>query len=93
MQTSEPIRTAQWLSIQTCSPSQTWSPSSRNQGYLTVTRGLITRPWPTRAPNRRRSAAFQGEGRTSGLWNRSALQRYQAIRQGRLRLPAMTGRW
>ena len=36
-------------------------------GYLMVTRGLITKPRPMRAPNARSRPAFQRDGRTRAL--------------------------
>ena len=89
MQTSEPIRTAQWLSIHTISPSQTSSPSSKNQGYLIVTRGLQTKPRPTVAPKQRRMAAFMEDGSSDRIadWKKSAFTRYQAARHSASAVP------
>src|SRR3989339_173859 len=56
--TFEPIVTGHRLSIHTPSPSQTWSPTDRNHGYLMFTQGLQTKPFPMVAPKARSSNAF-----------------------------------
>ena len=50
--------TSDKLSMQTCSPIHDWFPTIIFQGYLILTVGLITTPFPTLAPNILRILTF-----------------------------------
>src|SRR5690554_5952252 len=75
-----PIFMGARLFSQTFSPIQLWAPTSRFQGYFTLTPGLITTPRAIRAPNRRSRRTLMPEEGFKGFMRNRALHKYQRLR-------------
>src|SRR5215475_216569 len=78
MQQWAPIVTRSKFKMKTSSPIQANSPMLNFQGRWILTRGLITTPLPTWAPNNRRTEHFQAEGIGHAGRNIKHLIRYHA---------------